>query len=107
MDDFDPVRAPLPTATVADALKRSRVVLSGMVLATEVTELDNGPLVEVSVSDGTATVVATFFGRRTVAGLAPGSMVTLAGVLGTRSGRPALVNPWYWLTGTQGGAHDA
>lgn len=57
-----------------------------------------GPVLEVDLSDGTATLGLVFLGRRRIAGISIGRVVTAAGMVGTRHGRLVLLNPLYWLS---------
>lgn len=97
MDELDPFHAPQPTSTISDARGRSRVVLRGLVLDVDPVEWVGGPVLEVTVSDGSGSLCLAFFGRHRIGGLEPGRVVTVAGTLGTQAGRPTLLNPCYWL----------
>ncbi len=56
-----------------------------------------GRSLEVQVFDGTGGVRLLFFGRTSIAGLEPGTMVRATGRVGEYKGHLALANPYYEL----------
>lgn len=92
-----PFVAPRPSHRLEDAPLRSPVVLQGVVADVRATRWVGGPVLEVTLSDGTGGVCIAFLGRRRIAGVEVGRTLTVAGSLGSRRGRPILMNPQYWL----------
>lgn len=97
VDEPDPFVVPSPSHRIGDAPFRSRVVLRGLVLQVEAVAWGGGPVLEVTVSDGSGAICLAFLGRRAIGGVEPGREVTAAGTVGRRRGRPLLLNPSYWL----------
>ena len=96
-DGTDPLRAPAPTSTIAVARARRRVVLRGLVLHLDHLDTGHGPILEVTVSDGTDSLRLVFLGRHRIAGLDAGRVVTATGVLASSGSGRSLLNPQYWL----------
>lgn len=105
--DLDPFVAPAPSHLVVDASVRSRVVLHGLVLDVHRADWVGGPVLEVTLSDGTGDVCLAFLGRRRIGGIELGRALTVAGVVGVRRGRALLMNPHYWLDARKTEAPDA
>lgn len=84
---------------IADAIPRSRVLVSGEVKAIQVVPRAGSPSLEVTVGDGTGKAVAIFTGRRRIGGIEPGRALLLEGMAGQHSGRLQLLNPAYTLLG--------
>ena len=59
--------------------------------------LAGSPSMECSLSDGSGTVSAVFFGRRKIEGVAIGTELTVEGMVIRHRGRLAIVNPVYEL----------
>lgn len=89
--DEDPV-----ATTIAGTARRQRCDVSGAIVCLEVFER---PIVvlDVTVDDGTGTLVCTFFGRREVSGFAVGRRVRVSGRLVRYGDRECLLNPAYEL----------
>ena len=103
MAALDPFVAPAPSHRVVDASVRSRVVLHGLVLDVRSADWVGGPVLEVTLSDGTGDVCLAFLGRRRIGGFELDRALTVAGVVGTRQGRALLMNPPYWLDAAEHG----
>jgi hypothetical protein len=82
---------------IAEAPVRCRTAIEGEVTSTRVVPRAGSPWLEVKVSDGTATVVAVFTGRRRIPGMDPGRGVRLDGMLFEDHGRTIMMNPTYTL----------
>ncbi len=81
-----------------DALEpRHPVRVGGEVRSVRIVPRAGAPALEVTVSDGRASVVAVFLGRRKIAGLSPGRKVALEGVVARNGKRSLLTNPSYEL----------
>jgi len=94
--DLDPFVAPPPSHRVVDAPIRCRVVLHGLVLDVRVATWVGGPVLEVTLSDGSGVMCLAFLDRRHIAGIEPGRVLTAAGTIGLRHGRRVVLNPYYW-----------
>ncbi|MGQ0616127.1 MAG: hypothetical protein ACT4PW_03915 [Acidimicrobiia bacterium] len=95
--ELDPFIAPERSHSVADVPARSRVVVRGVVRDVRAARWAGGPVLEVALSDGTGELCLAFLGRRRIAGIEAGCELTAAGTVGSRRGRPVVLNPWYWL----------
>jgi hypothetical protein len=51
----------------------------------------------VEVWDSTGGITALFYGRRSIAGISPGSKLELEGMVGEANGHLAMANPSYAL----------
>ena len=87
-------------ATIADVVPRLRTAVEGEVISTRVVPRAGSPSLEVSISDGTATIVAIYTGRRRVAGIDPGRGLRVEGVVIDQHGRRSMLNPAYTLLST-------
>jgi amino acid transporter len=82
---------------IADVRFRQRVRVHGRIQALRVEPLAGSPSMECTLSDGSGTVSAVFFGRRKIDGLAIGTELTVEGMVIQHRGRLAIVNPLYEL----------
>lgn len=94
---LDPFAVPAVTHALAEARPRARVVVSGTVAVAEEVAWVGGPVLEVTLVDGTGRLTLVFFGRRHVGGMDVGRRVVVAGTVGTHLGRRVLRNPQTWL----------
>ncbi|HEX4906938.1 MAG TPA: amino acid permease [Acidimicrobiales bacterium] len=83
--------------TLAHVPLRTPIDLVGEVVRLRVVPRAGSPSLEVSIDDGTGTVIAVFTGRRHIAGLDPGRAVCLQGVAREDRGRLLMLNPAYTL----------
>jgi hypothetical protein len=86
-------------STIADVEPRKRIGVEGEVVSTRVVPRSGSPWLEVTISDGTASIVAVFTGRRRVAGIDPGRTVRIEGVVIEEHQRRRMLNPEYTLLG--------
>lgn len=84
---------------IADVMPRVRVAVDGEIVATRVVPRAGSPWLEVTVSDGTASIVAVFTGRRRVGGIDPGRAIRIEGVVIEEHQRRRMLNPTYTLLG--------
>lgn len=94
---LDPFVAPTSAHRIAEAPNRSRVTVRGVVRDARATHWVGGPVLEVTLSDGTGDLCLAFLGRRHMAAIEVGRELTAVGTIGTRCGRAVMLNPWYWL----------
>jgi hypothetical protein len=107
VDELDPFVAPVPAHQVGDAAIRSTVVVRGLVLGTVVAQWAGGPVLEVTLADGSGAICLAFLGRWSIAGVDPGRLLTAAGTVGCRQGRPVMLDPRVWLHGRLAEVADA
>jgi RecG-like helicase len=94
---LDPHAIPEATHSLHDARPRARVVVSGTVTSCEEVAWVGGPVLEVTLLDGTGSLTLVFFGRDQRSSLDVGRSVTATGTVGTHLGRRVLLNPQTWL----------
>ncbi|HEY2333279.1 MAG TPA: amino acid permease, partial [Acidimicrobiales bacterium] len=82
---------------ITAAQERVPVRVTGEVTSSRVVPRAGSPSLEVTLSDGSGTVLAVFNGRRQIVGLEPGRAATLEGVGRIDGGQLVLVNPAYTL----------
>lgn len=71
--------------------------VAGEVQSVRVVPRAGSPTLEVTLTDGHASVVGIFFGRRKLAGLSPGRRLILEGMVATIGNRTVMYNPVYEL----------
>lgn len=87
----------LPSTPMADAVARRRVCVVGEVTRMRTVPADGLPSLAITVSDGTASVVAVWNGRRAIGGIALGQRIALDGVAVQRGNLLEFTNPVYQL----------
>jgi hypothetical protein len=80
-------------ARICSLVPRTRVTVTGEVVASRVVPKASSPWLELTVDDGTGSLVATFTGRRSIPGIQPGTLLELEGMLRDDHGQQALLNP--------------
>ena len=92
-DDWsvEPAAAPL-----AGAAERTPVVVAGRVGSVQTACWAGGPVVEVTLVDGDASLVLVFFSLARAAGLQGGDRVVARGTIGRHRGRAVMLNPATW-----------
>lgn len=105
--DPDPFVVPKRSHRIGDTPVRSRAVLEGLVVDVTVAHWAGGPVLEVTLTDGTGEIVLAFFGRHAIGGIELARMLTVAGTVGLRDGRRLILNPTYWLHPSRSEAADA
>jgi len=82
------------TLTIASVVPRRRTTLRGAIVSVEAYER---PWVrsDVTLSDGTGSIVLRFTGRRSVPGMVPGRQVRVKGTPGLERGNLVMLNPLY------------
>jgi hypothetical protein len=84
-------------ARIATLAARARVTVTGEVTATRVVPREAGPWLELTIDDGSGSIVAMFTGRRSIPGIQPGRVIEVHGVLRKERGRTVMLNPLYTL----------
>jgi len=72
----------------------------GRVHSVRVQPWGSAPSLEATIKDGKGVLTLVFLGRREVGGIAPGTVLTATGVVGTHRNHPAMLNPTYTLLST-------
>lgn len=90
----------------AASLPRERVVVEGRVSSVVPSDPDRGPCVTVLLDDRTGPVSLVFLGRRSIGGIAPGTLLRAEGRLGTEHGVRRILNPAYTLLEVSRGKAD-
>jgi amino acid transporter len=94
--DVPPLEGTVP---IAEARWRRRVLVGGKVRSVRVAPLHDSPTLEVVVVDATGAISLVFLGRREIAGIEVGSVLTAEGMVGVHKARLAIINPSYRLVG--------
>jgi hypothetical protein len=94
IDPFTPPVDPTPLGRVSS---RAWTSVAGRVESAASARWAGSPVVELTLTDGTGTLLLVFTGRRELAGARPGRRLAAAGRIGARHGSPMLMNPTYWL----------
>lgn len=82
---------------IASLPVRKRVRVVGEITATRVVPRVDTQWLELTVDDGSGSIIATYTGRRAVPGMHPGRVVEFEGVLREERGRRVMLNPAYTL----------
>jgi hypothetical protein len=91
-------RSPLPAAKaipIAELTWRERARVAGRVRSMRIQPWGGVPTLECVLVDATGGVAVVFLGRREVAGIHPGTCLTVEGMVGDHNGRLAILNPLY------------
>ena len=76
---------------------RARVKITGEITAARVVPRASSPWLELTVDDGSGSLIAMFTGRRSIPGMTPGRVAEFDGVLREERGRRVMLNPLYTL----------
>ncbi len=82
---------------IAQVVGARKATVEGRVRSVEIHPVENSYVFDATVADETGTLVAKFYGRRSIPGFEPGARVRLAGKVSMREGGPAMINPAYEL----------
>jgi hypothetical protein len=74
---------------------RVPVRFAGEITAVRIVPRAGADALEVTVSDGRASVVLVFLGRRRIAAMSPGRRIMADGVVVARGPERLVYNPWY------------
>ncbi len=111
------VTAPVPASTPPDRLAeptpdgvtplgavtwRERATVQGRVRTVSVTPISGVPALRAELCDSSGGIVVMFYGRRKIEGIEPGVTLRVEGMVGSDSGRLAILNPLYELVGPSG-----
>jgi len=76
---------------------RQRVTVAGPVYAVRVQPRAGVASLECRIKDPSGEIVLVFLGRRHVAGIEPGALISATGMVASRAGRLEMLNPEYSL----------
>lgn len=95
------VQTPLVSGTtpIGEVKHRQRVRVAGRLRSVRTRTWSGVPVYECTVVDGTGALNIVFLGRRSVAGIGPGTRLIADGAIGTYQGTLAMLNPAYELLG--------
>ncbi len=79
---------------------RDRVVLEGEVAYLTVQPWSGVATLEVVLADATGEISVVFLGRRSIAGIEPGTRLVVDGMVGSHHGHLAMLNPRYRILGS-------
>lgn len=82
---------------IADAREGTRVTVHGVVSSLTLRPRQALRALEVELFDGSATIDLVWLGRRSIAGIEPGRVLTASGRVVRHQGRLVLFNPRYAL----------
>lgn len=85
------------TTRIAAISRRRRARVLGRVKSVRVQPGSSLTSVECTIADGSGQLVLHFQGRRSIPGIEPGTYLLVEGMVGERSGRPAMINPLYLI----------
>jgi amino acid transporter len=85
---------------IHDIPQRLPVTVAGRVLAVRVHPWSGAPSLQCTLADETGAIFVVFYGRRTVAGIRTGTVMSVTGVAGIHQGVRAILNPAYELIST-------
>jgi hypothetical protein len=87
----------LHTTPIEDAQPRRPVRVAGEVRSVRIVPRAGAESLEVTVSDGRASLVGVFLGRRKISGITPGRKLVLEGVVMPTGKQKLIYNPMYTL----------
>jgi len=98
-----PARSAPGTTRILDLRPRQRARVEGRVRSVRVQAGGGVPSVECVLSDGAASILLVFQGRRRVPGIEPGARLIVEGMVGERGRKLAMMNPLFTITRTAEG----
>ena len=92
----------LPTGrtAVASVSSRDTTLVAGRVRGVRVQPWGGAPSLECTLADETGSVTLVFLGRRQVAGIRTGTIMSAQGTAATHHGQLAIINPVYEIIST-------
>ena len=80
---------------IAELMPRTRTTISGRVRTVRVQPWSGTPSLECTLADETGSITVVWFGRRQLAGVRPGTVMSVTGMPGRHHGITAVLNPEY------------
>ena len=91
---------PAGRTPIAELVSRQRSAVAGRVRAIRVQPWGGNPALECSLADESGGITLVFTGRRQIAGIRIGTIMSAEGVVGEHHGMQAILNPAYTLIHT-------
>jgi hypothetical protein len=82
---------------IADAPHRGKAVVQGRVRSVEVSPMSGSPALKAELCDESGGLTLLFYGRRSIPGIEPGTVLRAEGRVGEYKGHIAMSNPMYRL----------
>lgn len=82
---------------IAEVVYRRRAQVGGRVRSIRVRPWGEVVTLEAVIADDTAAITVAFLGRRSIAGIGPGTSLTVEGMVGQRNEKLVILNPAYDL----------
>jgi RecG-like helicase len=101
-DELQQDAARLGCTRMCDLQDRSQATVSGTVRAVTLRPRVNVPALVVDLYDGTRTINLVWLGRRTIAGIVPGTYLRATGRVTYSRGTPTIFNPSYEIVPPRG-----
>ncbi len=95
--DVDVSILPSTRTAIHDLRPRVRATVAGRVKAVRVQAWSGSPSLECTLADETGAITVVFYGRRSVAGVRTGAVMSVEGTAGVHHGILAILNPVYTL----------
>jgi hypothetical protein len=90
--------------TISGAQERRRVRLVGHIRSITLSAAGQVPSMAARLDDGTGSVRLVWLGQRSIAGVGPGSALTVEGRISMLDGQRTILNPHYTLMAAKEGA---
>jgi RecG-like helicase len=87
---------------IEDAADRTKTTFAGVVRSLVFNPDDNRARLEAELYDGSGALALVWLGRRRIAGIAPGTRMSVTGTVMMDQGRPVMYNPRYELKAKTG-----
>ena len=90
---------------IEDAQDRTRSTFSGVIRSVVFDPSRDRTVLEAELYDGTGSMALIWLGRRAIAGIEPGSRLSVTGLVTIDGGLPVMYNPMYELRVKPGEEH--
>jgi RecG-like helicase len=90
------------TVPIAEVTYREPARVRGRVRSVRVRPWADSPTLEIVLTDETGGITVVFLARRRIAGIRPGTVMTVEGMVGVHARRLAILNPVYELESVPG-----
>lgn len=90
-------RTPPPPRPIAGLRPQSRVVVTGTIRSPRTVTVGSSPAYHFTLVNSSGELGVLFLGWPRVAGLRPGTRITVAGRVGAHDSQLTLWNPRYWI----------
>ena len=94
--------APVETVPIAQVRAREYAKVRGRVRSVRVRPWGDNPTLEIVLTDDTGGLTVVFLARRQIAGIRPGTVMSVEGMVGAAHQRLVILNPRYELESVPG-----